>query len=134
MSEEEIIESVKYHILLEYNGFCNIDKVSLQGILDLYQKEKEENIKLTNTIKYLKEEKERNKELLNEKESVFDKGYFEGTKDGEETIRDEIRFYYKKICASVNHFQSKNDNNIVLRIKEYLEELLEENKSNENNI
>lgn len=48
--------------------------------------------------------------------------------------KDKIKYYYKKICASVNHFQSKNDNNIVLRIKEYLEELLEENKSNENNI
>ena len=43
MSEEEIIESVKYQILLEYQGFCNIDKVSLQGLLDLYNKEKEEN-------------------------------------------------------------------------------------------
>ncbi len=40
MSEEEIIESTKYHILLEYQGFCNIDKVSLQGLLDLYNKEK----------------------------------------------------------------------------------------------
>lgn len=40
--------------------------------------------------------------------------------------KDKIKFYYKKICASVNHFQNKNDNNIVLRIKEYLEELLEE--------
>ena len=38
LSEEEIIESVKYHILLEYQGFCNIDKVSLQGLLDLYIK------------------------------------------------------------------------------------------------
>lgn len=39
---------------------------------------------------------------------------------------DKIRDYYHKICASVNHFESKNDNNIVLRIKRYLEELLEE--------
>lgn len=46
MSEEEIIESVKYHILLEYQGFCNIDKVSLQGLLDLYNKEKEKNKEL----------------------------------------------------------------------------------------
>lgn len=38
MNEEKIIESVKYHILLEYQGFCNIDKVSLQGLLDLYKK------------------------------------------------------------------------------------------------
>ena len=54
MSEEEIIESVKYHILLEYLGFCNIDKVSLQGLLDLYNELKEKNASLQKEIKLMK--------------------------------------------------------------------------------
>lgn len=54
MSEEEIIESVKYHITLEYMGFCNIDKVSLQGLLDLYNKEKDKNASLKKQINLMK--------------------------------------------------------------------------------
>ena len=92
---------------------------------DLYNKEKEENIKLTKIIKYFNEEKERNKELLNEKESVFDKGYFEGTKDGEEEIRDEIRAIIKE------YYERKSIPDLVIS---RIEDLLEENKSNENDI
>lgn len=121
MNEKEIIEILKRDMFM----FSCEQEEAIQGLLDLYDKEKEENIKLTNTIKYLNEEKERNKELLDEKESVFDKGYFEGTKDGEETIRDEIRAIIK------DYYERKSIPDLVIS---RIEELLEENKSNENNI
>lgn len=123
MSEEEIINYVEE--LLRLNYVQGQPYQAIKGLLDLYNKEKQENIKLTNTIKYLKEEKERNKELLNEKESVFDKGYLEGTRDGEETIRDEIRAIIK------DYYERKSIPDLVIS---RIEELLEENKSNENNI
>ena len=124
MSEEVniTIELVKLAIRFEEKGECHIKKITLEQMLDLYQKEKEENIKLTNTIKYLNEEKERSKELLNEKESVFDKGYFEGTKDGEEAIRDEIRAIIKE------YYERKSIPDLVIsRIEDLLEEQENEN-------
>ena len=49
MSEEEIIKIIKEKIILDFNCYNPIDKIELeaiQGILDLYNKEKEKNKEL----------------------------------------------------------------------------------------
>ena len=54
MSEEEIIKIIKEKIILDFNCYNPIDKIELeaiQGILDLYNKEKEKNKELENKIK-----------------------------------------------------------------------------------
>lgn len=134
MSEKEIIEGINKVLEIEKNtihcsdGLYDFYRI-IQGLLDLYNKEKEKNKKLTNTIKYIKEEKERNKELLNEKESIFDKGYLEGTRDGEEAIRDEIRGKIKELEEDDDtnellfKLSSAEIRNIIrINLKELLEE------------
>lgn len=86
-------------------------------LLDLYQKEKEKN----KVIEIFRKDMPEDTELVVMRKEDFDRNF------GSEYIhKDKIKYYYKKICASVNHFQSKDNNNIVLRIKKYLEKLLEE--------
>lgn len=135
MSEEEIIESVKYHILLEYNGFCNIDKVSLQGLLDLYQKEKEKNKELE------KKYKEKNKLLKTYKGNLpknvelicLCKDDFERNISTDYISKDKIREQIKGL-KNIIEFRKPTYEDCLKYTIDILEDLLEENKSDENNI
>ena len=90
-------------------AYGNAYKYTILNLIEKQQKEIEE----------LKEE---NNWLHTEYDEMFDTI---NELDKNSISKDKIRYYYKKICASVNHFKNKDDNNIVLRIKRYLEELLE---------
>lgn len=55
MKEEEIIKIIKEKILLDFNCYNPIDKIELQaiqGLLNLYEKEKEKNKELLEGLKY----------------------------------------------------------------------------------
>lgn len=113
MKEKNIIQ--KAHLfthIYEPDEIAKEYQKSLKQVLKLYKKLKHDN-------DLMQAEFERLENLEDDRDIL--KYQLENS-----ISKDKIKYYYKKICASVNHFQSKNDNNIVLRIKEYLEELLEE--------
>lgn len=125
MTEEE---KKALDLLKEYSEdelFGIAGREALQIILNLIEKQQEEikELKLiTNTYNSYE-----GKDMDHTKIIIADSNYFiNGTFVKKFVSKDKIREYYYKICASVNHFKSKNDNNIVKRTKKYLEQLLEE--------
>lgn len=87
LSEEEKIKIIKEKVILDYNCYNSIDKIELeaiQGLLDLYQKEKEKNKKL--------------KELLQKKNNYthqLEKDLFEGCSNYV-VRKDELREIIKE--------------------------------------
>lgn len=117
--EKEIIKRIDYILdkanYLDFEGkkeYISFKKEYLQDLFDLCKKQQKE-----------LEELRENKNTICVARRQYGKTY--GITK-EYISKDKIKDYYHKICASVNHFESKNDNNIVLRIKRYLEELLGE--------
>ena len=81
MSEDEIIEIVKNEIT---NTYAEGKAIALQGLLDLYQKEKEKNKELENA----------------DLTTVYLNGFYDGEKKWKDKIREKIE-YYKKIDNAV---------------------------------
>ena len=108
MKEEEIIKIIKEKIILDFNCYNPIDKIELQaiqGLLDLYQKEKEKNL--------LKEE--------------YNEGYFQGRRDErnetDNKIKETIEDYTEKSKHPLVNAQSRREYTFGIRA---LQELLEE--------
>ena len=93
MSEEEIIKVLKQVIEpvdIEHMSFYEIYKnyvplhklnEAIQGLLDLYQKEKELSlIRFKNLVK-----------IQEEKIEIYNKGYFEGVKDEQDNTNEHIK-------------------------------------------
>lgn len=71
MSEEEIIEIVKYQIkIVDKKGFCYIGKKALQGLLDLCNKQKEEIKELNKEFALNTEIHKRDEEIKELKETI----------------------------------------------------------------
>lgn len=74
MTEEEIIEIVKYQIkIVDKKGFCYIGKKALQGLLDLYNKQKEEIERLKNAEDYAKLGKETLLDTIHKQEKEIER-------------------------------------------------------------
>lgn len=121
ISEDEIIKNVKEQI--QWSDHTTY-KMALQGLLDLYQKEKEKNKKLENA------------DLTN----VYLSGFYDGEKKWKDKISGKIEELDIEIqqCeyADDDIEEYKNDmekeKSRLLRDKKILQELLEENNENIN--
>lgn len=115
LSEEEIIKTIKNMLEHSETQLLDYEALAIQGLLDLYQKEKELSlIRFKNLVK-----------IQEEKDKIYNEGYLQGVKDErdntEEHIKEVIQGLDKNI-ASVNDNLSEN----YKYAKKMLQELLEE--------
>ena len=111
LSEEEIIKIIKEKVILDYNCYNSIDKIELeaiQGLLDLYNKEKEKNKNL------LLQLKDSENELLEVTNNII----------STDEIGEKIKELEKNKNTEVNIFS--HDFFTLERTIKVLEELLEE--------
>lgn len=139
MSEEEIIEELKVLIgLEEFNKLTYKENRAIQGLLDLYQKEKEKNKEIQNinfrvnknlleVAEQLEQEKKKNKELEDTLKHTQN-SWYEDTKIIEnykqnyiskDKIREKIEELQKEYCPMCCECD----------MCERIEELLEEKKN-----
>lgn len=134
MSEEEIIketnEWLKYDSnfinLPEYDA-KNLYKV-VQGLLDLYQKEKQTSHFLQSELDQanakLIEEKQKNKELENaDLTTVYINGFYDGEKKWKDKINEKIADYTEKVKMPLVNSQSIREYTFGIRA---FQRLLEE--------
>lgn len=135
MSEKEIIEYLERSLNDDWNYYnCTKvkDRMAIQGILNLYK----------GTLNLYKQEKEKNKKLKKENEAleIIHKSYKEMIEENDLISKDKIRAKIKEIIQGSSRFNvlckiNENEETIKTRYAvQVLTKLLEENKSDENNI
>ena len=103
MTEEEIIEKIKTYLDIENDGFSgNIEPEIVQGLLDLYHKEKNKNSIIKNEILYREQNFKRKDgttkyEKLNKKNKFGHNGVCEDKRHKRKKYRAYINLRYKQI-------------------------------------
>ena len=120
MTEKEIIKQIKND--MNVGEFYDKTEDAIKGLLDLYNKQKEEIEELktiTNSYNSYNVDNMNGHNII-----IADSEYFaNGTFVEKYISKDKIRNLLPKINGSISHFKSKNDNHIVKRIKRKLEDL-----------
>ena len=136
MSEEEIIEKVRFKLAIDRNEKLFIDKKILQKLYEFYIEEKEKNKKLN---KYIEDRARVGKDI----QTFINKDYVNQEYISKDKIREKIKEYEttinqnKLMAIKVRQHgfaQETIIQNMIRAKVEILKELLEENKSDENNI
>ena len=119
MSESEIINKLKERIRIDrsmrlnvesdFDRFCEEECRAIEGLIDLYQKEKEKNAKLKNA----------------DLTTVYMNGFYDGEKKWKDKIKEKTRYYQElyKQDNSPNEFLISQD---CLSKLSFAQELLEE--------
>lgn len=131
LSEEEIMKNLKKIIdtdncwledkesadedMIEW---AELEKSAIQGLLDLYQKEKELSLKRFKNLVKIQEEKDK----------IYNEGYLQGVKDERNNTEEHIRERIEELNTERINFENDNPNRIFMR--EFINKYAEKDANN----